>query len=216
MTLAVLGGCAVVPQPAVVTAPVTAVPASADPAPAQANGSIFQSGARASVPLFEDRRPRSVGDIVTVVLEERINASKSVNTSTSRTGSIGLGFDSIPRVLGGGLIGQDADISGENIANGGGTSNANNTLTGSITTTVTQVLPNGNLQIGGEKQIALNRGYEYIRFSGVVDPRSILGTNTVSSTQVADARIEYRTRGVLDEAQTMGWMQRIFLSVSPF
>jgi flagellar L-ring protein precursor FlgH len=85
-----------------------------------------------------------------------------------------------------------------------------------LTTTVVGVLPNGNLQVAGEKQIAINRGSEHIRFSGVVDPRSITGSNTVSSTQVADARIEFRSKGVMDEVQTMGWLQRFFLNISPF
>src|SRR3546814_4514613 len=88
----------------------------------------------------------------------------------------------------------DTDASGSNKASGKGDSSANNTFTGTITTTVIGVLPNGNLQVAGEKQIAINRGSEYVRFSGVVDPRSITGANSVSSTQVADARIEYRSK----------------------
>ena len=68
----------------------------------------------------------------------------------------------------------------------------------------------------GNKEIAINRGSEYVRFSGVVDPRSITGSNTVASTQVADARIEYRSKGTMAEVQEMGWLQRIFLNVAPF
>nr|WP_278249029.1 flagellar basal body L-ring protein FlgH [Paenalcaligenes suwonensis] len=107
-------------------------------------------------------------------------------------------------------------MEGKNQANGTGSSRADNMFSGTLTTTVIGVLPNGNLQIAGEKQIAINRGSEYMRFSGVVDPRSISGSNTVSSTQVADARIEFRSKGVMDEVQTMGWLQRFFLNISPF
>ena len=78
------------------------------------------------------------------------------------------------------------------------------------------VLPNGNLHVAGEKQIAINRGSEYVRFQGVVDPRSITGTNTVISTQVADARIEYRGRGAADDAQTPGLLTRGVLKFWPF
>src|SRR5690606_42061672 len=67
-----------------------------------------------------------------------------------------------------------------------------------------------------EKQIAINQGTEFIRFSGVVNPRTISGANTVPSTQVADARIEYVGNGYINEAQTMGWLQRLFLNLSPF
>src|SRR5690625_20255 len=111
---------------------------------------------------------------------------------------------------------QNCDVEGSNVAQGRGSSRADNMFSGTLTTTVVGVLPNGNLQIAGDKQLAINRGSEYIRFSGVVDPRSVTGSNTVLSTQVADARIEFRSRGVMDEVQTMGWLQRFFLSVSPF
>ena len=82
--------------------------------------------------------------------------------------------------------------------------------------TVTDVLANGNLEISGEKQMLINQGNEYIRFSGVVTPTTISSTSTVLSTQVADARIEYSARGFINEGETMGWLQRIFLSVAPF
>lgn len=82
--------------------------------------------------------------------------------------------------------------------------------------TVDRLLANGNLHAVGEKQIAINQGTEFIRFSGVVNPRTITGTNTVSSNQVADARIEYVGDGYINEAQTMGWLQRFFMNISPF
>ena len=85
-----------------------------------------------------------------------------------------------------------------------------------ITVTVTDVMPNGNLLVSGEKQMGINQGTEYIRFSGVVNPRTVSGSNTVPSTLVADARIEYTAKGYIDEAQHMGWMQRFFLNVMPF
>ena len=79
-----------------------------------------------------------------------------------------------------------------------------------------EVYPNGNLLVSGEKQVTINQGTEYIRFSGVVNPLNVGAANTVSSTRVADARIEYKGRGYLDESQTMGWLQRFFMSASPF
>lgn len=99
--------------------------------------------------------------------------------------------------------------------NGKGGPNASNTFSGTLTVTVDQVLVNGNLHVVGEKQIAINQGTEFIRFSGVVNPRTISGSNTVPSTQVADARIEYVGNGYINEAQNMGWLQRFFLNLSP-
>jgi flagellar L-ring protein precursor FlgH len=181
------------------------------------NGSIYQPTAYGNYPLFEDRRPRNVGDIVTIVIQERTNAAKSVSTETNRSGSADLGIGLAPAILPSGIgPQQNFDMAGGNEAQGTGSSRANNTFTGTLTTTVIGVLPNGNLQIAGEKQIAINRGSEYVRFSGVVDPRSISGAGTVPSTLVADARIEYRNKGRMDEVQEMGWLQRFFLNISPF
>ncbi len=217
LLMVLAAGCAMIPPEPVVIGPTTAPPPMPAPLAGRPNGSIYQPTAYGNYPLFEDRRPRNVGDIVTVMLEEKTNAAKGVSTNTSRSGSSNLGVTAAPKFMDGVINGKlDTDISGDNTSKGTGNSSANNTFTGSITTTVVGVLPNGNLQIAGEKQIAINRGSEYVRLSGVVDPRSITGTNTVSSTRVADARIEYRSKGVMDEVQTMGWLQRFFLIASPF
>ena len=78
------------------------------------------------------------------------------------------------------------------------------------------MLPNGNLLVSGEKLLGLKEGEEFIRFSGVVNPNTITGANTVQSTQVADARMEFKANGFLDTAQVMGWLSRFFLTVMPF
>jgi len=212
-----LSACAMVPPEPVVTGPVTAPPPPVEPPQALANGSIYQPTAYGNYPLFEDRRPRNIGDVVTILIEEKTNASKNVSTSTDRSAGAGFEVAQQPKILPSDLgHRQNFGISGNNQAQGQGSSRADNMFSGTLTTTVIGVLPNGNLQVAGEKQIAINRGSEYIRFSGVVDPRSISGSGTVPSTQVADARIEYRSKGVMDEVQTMGWLQRFFLNISPF
>ncbi|HAX7494504.1 MULTISPECIES: flagellar hook assembly protein FlgD [Enterobacteriaceae] len=196
---------------------------SAQPVPGPtpvANGSIFQSAQPINYgyqPLFEDRRPRNIGDTLTIVLQENVSASKSSSANASRDGKTNFGFDTVPRYLQG-LFGNaraDVEASGGNTFNGKGGANASNTFSGTLTVTVDQVLVNGNLHVVGEKQIAINQGTEFIRFSGVVNPRTISGSNTVPSTQVADARIEYVGNGYINEAQNMGWLQRFFLNLSP-
>ncbi|MCB1995497.1 MAG: flagellar basal body L-ring protein FlgH, partial [Rhodoferax sp.] len=92
---------------------------------------------------------------------------------------------------------------------------ASNDFKGTITATVTRVLPNGHLIITGEKQIGVNSNVDVLRFSGQVDPRSIKPGNTVSSTQVANVRLEHRGRGAQAEAQVIGWLARVFLSILP-
>ncbi len=214
--LAVLasGGCALVPREPLVQLPTTA---RAEPrAMGAPTGSIYQSS-YAGNPLFEDRRPRNVGDILTIVISENVNASKNSGANASRNGSTTMGFDAVPRWLSGLFnTSQNANMNGSNALKASGGASAANTFNGTITVTVLEVLSNGNLVVSGEKQIAINQGAEFIRFSGVVNPRTITGDNAVPSTQVADARIEYTAKGYIDEAQNMGWMQRFFLNVSPF
>lgn len=210
LTLALNAGCIQLPRTALVKPePITVM----ELPPRIPNGSIYQSGSSFQ-PLFEDRRPRMMGDILTVVLNEQVSASKNSASNAGRKGSIGLGLSTNsdrPSQVGK----YSADASADSDFSGSGGSRANNSFTGTITVTVMQVLPNGNLRVTGEKQIAINQGTEYIRFSGVVNPRTISGQNTVSSTQVSEARIEYIGDGYINEAQRMGWLQRFFLNISP-
>lgn len=219
MVMLTLSGCAYIPHKPLVDGSTSAQPVP--PTAPVPNGSIFQAAQPMNYgyqPLFEDRRPRNVGDTLTIVLQENVSASKSSSANASRNGSSKFGVATAPRYLDG-LLGNaraDMDISGDNSFGGKGGANANNTFNGTITVTVNQVLSNGNLHVVGEKQIAINQGTEFIRFSGVVNPRTISGSNSVTSTQVADARIEYVGNGYINEAQTMGWLQRFFLNVSPY
>jgi flagellar L-ring protein FlgH len=185
------------------------------PALDQSNGAIFQPGT-ARLALFEDRRARAVGDVLTVLLEERTTASKGANSAASRNGETSVSLPGITRIPGANLQGLAIGASGETTFEGSGTSRANNVFTGAVAVTVIDVFPNGNLLVSGEKQVSINQGTEFIRFSGVINPVNINALNTVSSTRVADARMEYRGRGYVDEANTMGWLQRFFLNVSPY
>ena len=98
----------------------------------------------------------------------------------------------------------------------GDNQSASNTFSVTIGVTVIEVLPNGNLIVAGEKQIAMNKGTEFIRFSGMVNPDTIGTGNVVPSTQVADARVEYRTNSQIDRAEMASMASRFFLSLLPF
>jgi flagellar L-ring protein precursor FlgH len=211
-----LGGCAQIPREPIVQQPMTARAESQPRQAGPAHGSIYRTGFGTQA-LFEDRRPRYVGDILTIVVSENINASKNSAADASRTGSATSILGLVPKLLSGLISGdQDADASGKNTMSAKGGANSKNTFNGVITVTVVEVLANGNLLVSGEKQMLINQGTEYIRFSGVVNPRTVGGNNAVPSNQVADARIEYSAKGYIDEAQTMGWLQRVFLNVLPF
>lgn len=208
----VVAGCAQIPRASVVgeQEQINVV----DRPPPIPNGSIYQAR-RGYQPLFEDRRPRAIGDILTIVLDEEVSASKNSQSNAGRSGSASLELAQLPDVLET-LAEYGFDVSGENDFTGSGGSQANNSFTGTITVSVLEVMNNSNLRVRGEKQIAINQGTEFIRFSGVVNPRTISAQSTVPSTQVADARIEYVGDGYINEAQHMGWLQRFFLNVSPF
>ncbi|MFP4137041.1 MAG: flagellar basal body L-ring protein FlgH [Halomonas sp.] len=207
-----MAGCAQIPRASVVGEQERIE--IAEPAPARANGSIYQAE-RGYRPLFEDRRPTMVGDILTIVLDEEVSASKNSQSNADRNGASSLELGELPDALET-LAEYGFDVEGDSDFSGGGGSEANNSFTGTITVSVLEVLNNGYLRVRGEKQIAINQGTEFIRFSGVVDPRTITGQGTVPSTEVADARIEYVGDGYISEAQHMGWLQRFFLNVSPF
>lgn len=208
----VMSGCAQIPRASVVGEQ-EQINLTERPPPL-ANGSIYQPS-RGYQPLFEDRRPRIAGDILTIVLDEEVSASKNAQSNADRSGSSSLDIAEIPDALET-LAEYGFDLSGDSDFTGGGGAQANNSFTGTITVSVLEVLYNGNLRVRGEKQIAINQGVEFIRFSGVVNPLTITAQNTVPSTSVADARIEYVGDGYINEAQHMGWLQRFFLNVSPF
>ena len=213
--LALLSGCASIypTTPTAVHQPMTARPESRAQA-LPATGSIYQ--AAYARPLFEDRRARNVGDTITINLVERNTAQKSANANATRNGNMSAGIGPISRLPLKGLNGLELEADSESDFAGKGAAAANNVFNGTITVTVIEVYPNGNLLVSGEKMVAINQGNEFIRFSGVINPNNVTAANTVQSTQVADARIEYRGSGFIDESNTMGWLQRFFVALMPF
>lgn len=208
----VLAGCAV-NQPPIVHQPMSVRP-QPQPEIERSDGAIYQ--ARAYRPLFEDRKARLVGDLLVIELSERTAASKSSGASAERSGAVSLDVPVIAGLPGKSFQQAELGATSSNTFDGSGSATAKNDFTGTITVTVIDVYANGNMLVSGEKQIAMSQGTEFIRFSGVVDPAMISATNSVISTQVADARIEYRANGYVDEAQTMGWLSRFFMNVLPF
>ncbi len=220
LLLHLLAGCAMTPS-TTIHQPTTTRPHFSQPSALdETSGSIFQAAnnARTSgryIPLFEDRRARSVGDTIIVTLNEKTNASKKSGSNVDREGGMALSVPDLFGLPASILDNLSAETKSSTTFKGDGASSSNNDFTGTITVTVIEVLPNGNLLVSGEKQIGINQGHEFIRLSGIINPIHVVN-NTVSSVQVADARIEYRANGYLDEAQTMGWLTRFFMNISPF
>lgn len=207
---ATLVGCASVPE-TIIQHPTSTAPKAVAPVPA-ANGAIFQASAYR--PMFEDRRARLVGDILTIAINERTSAGKSAANSTSKNGSVEFGAPTLFGIPATTTAKAALSAESANKFEDKGSATSSNNFSGTISVTVVDVLPNGNLVVSGEKQVALDKGVEYVRFSGVVNPNNITN-NVVSSTQVADARVEYRTNSRIDKAEMMSQLTRFFLSILP-
>lgn len=210
---ALLAGCVASTPSTAVHQPMTVRP-EARPVVAPANGSIYNvASAR---PLFEDRRARFIGDTITINITEKTAAAKKSDTKAERTHDAELSVPTMNRLPFKSIMNASLGASSSTAFEGSGENTSSNNFTGTLTVTVIEVYPNGNLLVSGEKQIGLKEGEEFIRFSGVVNPNTITASNSVQSTQVADARIEYKANGFIDSAQVMGWLGRFFLSFLPF
>lgn len=210
-------GCVSMPKEAKVdfaeTRPVQlAAPASANTRPA--TGSLYSKVAYR--PAFEDVRARAVGDTVTILITERVTASQVSSSTANRTSSMAAGISAAPIFPASELAKLNVGTSSSNDFSGKGGTESANTFSGTITTTVVEVLANGHLVIAGDKQIGVNQNVDVLRFSGTVDPRVVQPGSLVNSTQVANARIESKGRGAQGEAQTVGLLSRFFFSLLPF
>jgi flagellar L-ring protein precursor FlgH len=208
---AALHGCA--QNKVQIAEPTSVRPQRQDVAPA-ANGSIFQTASYQ--PLFEDRRARFVGDTIIIVINEKTSASNVTSNSNSRGASVDIGVPKIPALPASLLAKSSIAASASSKAEDKDSAKNDNVFTGSITVTVTSVLANGNLLVSGEKQVGVNGETDTLRFSGVINPATIQLGNAVSSTQVADARIETVSRSNIDGAKVAGFLARFFLSFNPF
>lgn len=209
LLLAVLQGCTAMSRP-------RAMPDDPEYAPVRAQammqrdletGSIYQVSRNYN--FYGDTVALNVGDVLTVTLSESTRASKNAETSISKDSDISL---TEPNIFGRNQLGLATSIEQERDFQGAAEADQSNSLAGSISVTVTEVLPNGVLRIRGEKWLSLTNGDEYIRLTGLVRPQDIKPDNTLASNRIADARIAYGGTGDFDQANQMGWMGRFFNS----
>jgi flagellar L-ring protein precursor FlgH len=218
---AILAGCAELPsasKQSLVNGDTTARPET-QTLVATSKGSLVPTSRPAATThrgLFEDRRAVRVGDTLTVMLNETTRASKDIGTNARRLSSNGLNAGLNMSTSTGSPTGLNGGVNsnGSTSFDSKGGSSASNQFLGTITVTVIEVLPNGNLNVAGEKRLAVGHEEEVIRFGGIVSPSTLQG-NTVLSSQVADARIEYRGQGITDQIQSPGFLTKLFTKFSP-
>ena len=218
---AILAGCAELPsasKQSLVNGDTTARPET-QALVATSKGSLVPTSRPAATThrgLFEDRRAVRVGDTLTVMLNETTRASKDIGTNARRLSSNGLNAGLNISTSTGSPTGLNGGVNsnGSTSFDSKGGSSASNQFLGTITVTVIEVLPNGNLNVAGEKRLAVGHEEEVIRFGGIVSPSTLQG-NTVLSSQVADARIESRGQGITDQIQSPGFLTKLFTKFSP-
>lgn len=206
--LALLQGCQTMNRPRPVPDDPAYAPVRAD-AMMQRDahtGSIYQSSRHYN--LYGDNVALNVGDVLLVTLQESTRASKNAETSITKDNEVTFGN---PSILGR-TFSLGTNVNVERDFEGQAEADQSNSLMGSITVTVTEVLPNGVLHIRGEKWLSLTNGDEYIRLTGLVRPQDIRPDNSVPSNRIADARIAYGGTGDFDQANQMGWLARFFNS----
>lgn len=181
--------------------------------PAVANGAIFQV-ANGYTPLYEGTRARAVGDPLTIVLVENITSSKTAASKTGRNGGVGL----VPPSTGPLAFAPPTSLAASGTSNfdGKGDMSQQSALAGQVSVTIAKLLGNGTALVVGEKRLTLNQGQDWVQVSGIIRLTDIDENNRISSTQVADARIEYSGNGQVARASREGWLQRFFNMLTPF
>lgn len=183
------------------------------------SGSIWQDS---SVALAEDMKARRRGDVLTVVISEQASASKEASTGTKRgsTATAGIpylmGLEKEPKLKSWMDLSKLINASYTGQFDGSGTTSRKENLTATITAKVVDVLPNGNLQIEGKRNVKVNNEDQVIVMSGTVRSRDIGSDNQISSAYVADARIVYSGKGIISDRQSPGWLANVLDVVWPF
>lgn len=187
-------------------------------------GSVYHPGRGLS--LYEDIKAHKIGDLITVIFTEQMDASKEAETNFDKSSTANIIDPTIlstmadfglPKWLPIPLLTTDnlnleTKINGTREFEGSSDSEQKNKLTGKITVMVSQVYPNGNLYVRGEKWININHGDEFVRVSGIIRSEDIQPDNTIESHRIADARISYSGRGTLTNATKPGWLMKVITS----
>lgn len=232
-TLLMLGGCQGNKKGPSIQPPVEQAPQFNEGTRTSSNpGSLF---AESDVdPLFSDSRARRIGDIVVVKIVENSKAKNKADTATDKTSTNEYGVaaafgrknvNMFPYVPGGGVAGAWGAVGPGNLVldtnsgsglNATGETKRENTVTSSLAARVTRVMPGGILQIEGARQTRVNEETQYMVVTGTIRAKDVAADNSIMSTQIADANIQYYGKGVLADKQKPGWFTRMMDNIWPF
>jgi flagellar L-ring protein precursor FlgH len=179
--------------------------------------SLWSANGQTSRSMFADRKAAAKGDILTIVIAESAVAQSSQNKTSNRESSL---QDAIARFIYpalGAHKGQLPSISTSGSASfsGGGDVSNSQSISARAAVQVIDVLPNGNLVIEGVRVVTFSGETQYVVLRGVVRHDDIARDNSVISTNIADARVEFHSEGSLTEAQKRGWLAKIYEKLRP-
>jgi len=221
-----LAGCAAQTQPKVTEGPILperySMPTVDRQTPQPSTGAIFTTNSKN---IYQDSRAHSIGDILLVKIVENSSADKNAETTTSHDSTLKggvssfFGYESLLRGKGGAthipsLTSMNADLA-KNF-HGKGETKRDSKVTATISARVINVSMNGNLMIRGYQEVRVNNETQHIILSGIVRPEDVAKDNSILSSHIADARIEYNGIGVLSSKQQPGWLSNIIDVVWPF
>ncbi len=185
-------------------------------------GSLWPTGTGVERGMTADRQASRAGDILTVVVAESANATSAQTKSSSRESSL---EDAISQFIfskaASGLLTHNGELpassaKGKSNFSGGGSVNNSQSLTARAAVLVTDVLPNGNLVIEGARMVTFSGETQHVILHGLVRPADISADNTILSTNIAEARVEFVSDGTLTEAQKRGWLSKLYEKLRPF
>jgi flagellar L-ring protein precursor FlgH len=184
--------------------------------------SLWKEGSTVPVSIFADKKARAVGDILTILIQENNGTTRQNNTTTSKKASVDASISSfLYSPAASGLLTRAGTLpalkySSGNDFNGGGQINNQETITARLSVRVIDVLPNGNLIIEGRRQTAFSGEKQDAILRGTVRADDVAANNTVFSYNIADASIQFISKGTITDSQNKGWFTRIWDKVSPF
>ena len=153
--------------------------------------------------LAADHRARHVGDNITVLIYETATATSRADSSASRSSKLDMSATDLHNTIGG-------NVSLDNDFQGGGQERRTGEVIARVSVSVVGIAENGDLQVKGEQRIALNSETQRISVEGRLRPQDIATDNTVLSSRLSDARIEFKGRGLLSSRQKPGLLVRFF------
>jgi len=161
--------------------------------------------------IYTEKRARRIGDVITVLIQENINATQAAGSQYQKTGSVALGAG-----MGVGSIGQNVLNTTNNIGvgassshQGEGTSSGSTTVSGEMTSKIVSVLPSGNYLVEGTRYVEVNEDKQTVEITGEIRPDDISSDNTISSLRIANAKIKLTGTGPASETANPGLLTRV-------